>query len=232
MDFLETHVVASIWTEFQSTLQLVIKGLIIGVVVSAPMGPTGILCIQRTINKGRDYGLATGMGAATSDFIYAVITGLGMSYVMEYIEQPEIIFLMKVLGSVLLLFFGIITYRSDPSKRLRKPSGKKGTLIGNYFSAFFVTFANPLIIFLFVALFAQFTFVVPTNVFGVMLGYLSIIGGAMVWWYGLTYVLSRMKSSIGVRGLKMMNRAIGCIVILASVVYAILTLFKINMKFF
>lgn len=239
MDILETQVVTSIstaidpiWAEFQSTLQLVIKGLIIGIVVSAPMGPTGILCIQRTINKGRDYGLATGAGAALSDFIYAVITGLGMSYVLEYIERPEIIFVLKVLGSVLLLCFGIITYRSDSSKRLRKPSGNKGTLIGNFFSAFFITFANPLIIFLFVALYAQFTFVVPDNVIGLSMGYLSIIAGAMLWWGGLTYILSRMKSSIGSRGLVIMNRTIGCIVIFASLIYAAVTLFKINVKFF
>lgn len=232
MDFIEAHVVANIWAEFQSTFQLVIKGLIIGIVVSAPMGPTGILCIQRTINKGRDYGLATGAGAATSDLFYAIITGLGMSYVIDYIERPEIIFWLKVAGSFLLLIFGIITYRSNPTKKIHQPSGQKGTLLNNYASAFFLTVANPLIIFLFIALFAQFTFVVPTNLIGVLFGYLSIIAGAMLWWGGLTYLLTRMKHSIGDKGLIMMNRVIGGIVIFASVVYAFTTIFKISLRFY
>ena len=233
MEFLEPQlVITNIWAEFQSTFQLVIKGLIIGIVVSAPMGPTGILCIQRTMNKGRDYGLVTGAGAATSDLIYAIITGLGMSFVMDFIEQPENIFWLKVAGCVLLLIFGIHTFRSHPSTNMHTPSGQKGTLFHNYVSAFFITFANPLIVFLFIALFAQFTFVVPTNLIGVLFGYLSIIGGAMLWWGGLTYLLTKMKHNFGDHGLVMMNRAIGGIVIFVSIVYAFTTIFKISFRFY
>ncbi len=221
----------NIWVEFQSTFQLIIKGLIIGIVVSAPMGPTGILCIQRTMNKGREYGLVTGAGAATSDLIYAIITGFGMSFVMDFIDQPQNIYWLKVIGSGLLLFFGVHTYRSNPAKKMHKPSGQKGTLLSNYFSSFLITFANPLIVFLFIALFAQFTFVVPTNLFGLVFGYLSIIVGAMLWWSGLTYALTRMKHSIGDKGLIVMNHIIGGIVIAVSIVYAFTTIFKITIRF-
>ena len=61
-----------------STIELVIKGLFVGVVASAPTGPVGILCIQRTLRKGLPYGIVTGMGAALSDLIYALVTGFGM----------------------------------------------------------------------------------------------------------------------------------------------------------
>lgn len=46
------------WFEPVSTLDLIVKGLLIGIVASAPMGPVGVLCIQRTLNKGRWYGFA------------------------------------------------------------------------------------------------------------------------------------------------------------------------------
>lgn len=59
-------------------LGIVSKGIIIGVLVSAPMGPIGMLCIQRTLNKGRWHGFVTGLGAALSDVIYAALTCLGM----------------------------------------------------------------------------------------------------------------------------------------------------------
>lgn len=55
-------------------LGIVSKGIIIGVLVSAPMGPIGMLCIQRTLNKGRWHGFVTGLGAALSDVIYAALT--------------------------------------------------------------------------------------------------------------------------------------------------------------
>ena len=54
-------------------LGIVSKGIIIGVLVSAPMGPIGMLCIQRTLNKGRWHGFVTGLGAALSDVIYAAL---------------------------------------------------------------------------------------------------------------------------------------------------------------
>lgn len=233
MEFIEPHLlINNIWAEFQSTFQLVIKGLIIGIIVSAPMGPTGLLCIQRTMSKGRDYGLVTGAGAATSDMIYAIITGLGMSFVMDFIEQPQNIFWLKVAGSVMLLFFGIHTFRSNPTARMHAPSGQKGTLLSNYVSAFLITFANPLIIFMFIALFAQLTFVVPTNFLGVVFGYMSIIGGAMLWWGGLTFMLTKMKHSFGETGLVLMNRIIGGIVIFVSLIYAISTIFRITFRFY
>lgn len=233
MEFLEPHLlINNIWAEFQSTFQLVVKGLIIGVIVSAPMGPTGLLCIQRTMSKGREYGLVTGAGAATSDMIYAIITGLGMSVVMDFIEQPQNIFWLKVAGSILLLFFGIHTFRSNPTRKMHTPSGQKGTLLNNYVSAFLITFANPLIIFMFIALFAQLTFVVPTNFLGVVFGYLSILCGAMLWWGGLTFMLTKMKHSFGETGLVLMNRIIGGIVIFVSLIYAISTIFRITFRFY
>ena len=50
-------------------LGLISKGIVIGVLVSAPMGPIGMLCIQRTLNKGRWHGFVTGLGAALSDLL-------------------------------------------------------------------------------------------------------------------------------------------------------------------
>ena len=214
----------NIWIEFSSTLQLVLKGLIVGIIISAPMGPVGILCIQRTMKKGRIYGSVTGAGAALSDFLYALITGLGMSFVVDLIEQEQTLFWLKLTGSIMLLIFGIHTYLQDPRKSMRTQMKRKGTLFYNFISGFGLTISNPLIVFLFIALFNMFTFVIPSNLFGQAIGYLSIIAGAMLWWLGLTYVITKMKDNFGVKGILYLNRSIGSIVICASVVYAIMTL--------
>lgn len=217
----------TIWVEFSSTIQLVMKGLIVGVIISAPMGPVGILCIQRTMKKGRMFGIVTGAGAALSDFLYALITGLGMKVVIEFIERGQTLFWLKLMGSIMLLIFGVHTYLQDPRKGMRKGMKRKGTLFYNFISGFGLTISNPLIVFLFLALFNMFTFVIPSNLFGQAIGYLSIIAGAMLWWLGLTYVIAKMKDSFGLRGILYLNRGIGSIVICSSIVYAMMTLWNL-----
>ena len=209
-------------------LDCIIKGILIGVIASAPMGPVGILCIQRTLNKGRWFGFVTGVGAAASDIFYALITGLGMSFVMDFINNEHNKYLLQISGSIMLFIFGIYMYRTDPRKCLRPVSTKKGTLLHNFSTAFLVTLSNPLIIFLFIALYNMLTFVIPGNFLGQCVGYISIVGGAMLWWLGLTYVINRMKQNFGVRGILRLNRTIGTIVLIASVIYAIMTLFHLS----
>lgn len=155
------------WIEQVTILDLLLKGLIIGIVVSAPLGPVGVLCIQRTLNKGRWYGFVTGVGAALSDICYALITGYGMSFMDELILKHHIF--LQVVGSIMLLAFGIYTFRSNPVKSLRPASGTRGTYLHNFVTAFFVTLSNPLIIFLFIGLFARFSFVMPGSPIGFQL---------------------------------------------------------------
>ena len=193
------------------------------------MGPVGILCIQRTIQKGRTYGIVTGAGAALSDIIYALITGFGMSFVMEIIDNEQNIFWMKLIGSIMLFSFGIYMFRTDPRKCLRPSMKKRGTLLHNFTTALLVTLSNPLIIFLFIALFNMLTFVIPGNLFGQCVGYLSIVAGAMIWWLGLTYIINKMKSSFGLRGIMRLNRSIGVIVLIASFIYAGMTLANLSL---
>lgn len=218
------------WVEYISTMQLFLKGLLIGIIASAPMGPVGILCIQRTMQKGRSYGIVTGAGAALSDIIYALMTGAGMSFVMDFIDNERNLFALKLVGSVMLFVFGIYMFRSDPRKCLRPTSShNKGTLFHNFFTSFLVTLSNPLIIFLFIALFNMFTFVIPGNWYGQCVGYVSIVAGALLWWVGLTYVITRMKRNFGLRGIMRLNRTIGSLVLLVSVVYAVMTLFHLSL---
>ena len=212
------------WFEPVSTLYIILKGLLIGIVASAPMGPVGVLCIQRTLNKGRWFGFVTGIGAALSDIVYALITGFGMSFVVEFIENKTNMFYLQLIGSIMLFFFGLYTYRSNPAESIRPASQNKGTLIHNFVTAFFVTFSNPLIIFLFVALFARFTFVIPDHVFQQSLGYLSIFIGALIWWFALAYAINKVRTRFKVKEIFILNRIIGGVVIVAAIAGFMITI--------
>lgn len=211
-----------------STLELVLKGLFVGIVASAPTGPVGILCIQRTLRKGRVYGLATGLGAALSDLIYALITGLGMSFVMDFIRNEANMFKMQLIGSAMLFIFGVYMFRSDPKRNFHPVSKEKGSLFHNFITAFLVTFSNPLIVFLFIALFARFAFVVPDHPVEQIIGYLSMFGGAMLWWLGLSYLIDKIRTNFNVRYIKILNLTVGGIVILASLFGFVFTILGLH----
>ena len=193
--------------QIETIFDIIVKGFIIGVVVSAPLGPVGVLCIQRTLNKGRWYGFVTGLGASLSDIAYALLTGYGMSFVFDYINK------------------NIYTFRSNPVQSIRPASSNKGSYFHNFITAFFVTLSNPLIIFLFIGLFARFAFVQPgVVVFEEITGYLAIASGALVWWLGITYFVNKVRTKFNLRGIWILNRVIGSIVMLVSVAGLIYTL--------
>ena len=198
-------------------LDFIFKGMLIGMIASAPMGPVGILCVQRTLNKGRWYGFVTGVGASASDMIYAGLTGYGMSF-MGSIINSEYKFYLQIAGSLMLLGFGWVTYRTDPTRNMRQSGKKKGTLTHNAITAFLVTLSNPLIIFLFLALFAQFAFVLPQHPFEMVVGFLSIAGGALLWWYGLTWLVDKIRTKFDTNGIRIINQIIGAVVIVVSII--------------
>ena len=196
-------------------LDLTIKGMLIGIVASAPMGPVGILCVQRTLNKGRWYGFATGVGAAISDIIYAIITGFGLSFAVDFIKEETTMFWCKLIGSIILFIFGVWTFRCRPQLQ-NKGSHHRGTLWHNGLTGFLVTVSNPLIIALFLAMFAQFTFVVPDHFGQQLLGYFSILLGALMWWWLLTYIIDKVRASFDPGRIWIINRIIGTVVMVVS----------------
>lgn len=212
-----------------SILDLIIKGLLIGILASAPMGPVGVLCVQRTLNKGRWYGFITGLGAAVSDIIYALITGFGMSFVMELIQNPRNKFILQLLGSFLLMCFGIYCFLSKPKSRAHVSGNKKGTLVHNGVTAFLITFSNLLIIPFFISLYAQFAFVIPNHPFEMSIGYVSVFCGAILWWLGLTWLVNKVRGKFGDNIITIINKVIGTVVIIVSLAILIGTIFHLQM---
>lgn len=208
-------------------MELALKGILIGIIASAPMGPVGVLTIQRTLNKGRWYGMVTGIGASISDMIYALITGLGMSFVMDLITSPQNKFWLQLLGSLMLLVFGVWCFRSDPTKKIHRSGKQKGTLVQNGITGFLVTFSNPLIIFLFMACFAQFAFVVPNRPVEMAFGYMCVFIGALLWWYGLTWLIDMVREKFSDNSIQLINRIIGSVVIIFSLVMFLGTVFNL-----
>ena len=182
-------------------LGLISKGIVIGVLVSAPMGPIGMLCIQRTLNKGRWHGFVTGLGAALSDVIYAALTCLGMGVVVNFVEANQAP--LQLIGSIVLGIFGYYIFQSNPVRNLRKQREKKLSFTQDFITAFLLTFSNVLIVLLYIGLFARFAFI------GV---------GAVLWWFGITYIVAKLKKWFNVRGIWLLNRIVGSVIIVLAII--------------
>lgn len=201
-------------------LGIVSKGIIIGILVSAPMGPIGMLCIQRTLSKGRWHGFVTGLGAALSDVIYATLTGLGMGVVVNFVEANQAP--LQLIGSIVLAIFGYYIYQSNPTKSPRKQREKKLSFTQDFITAFLLTFSNILIVLLYIGLFARFGFVLPDHSFLTLALGIACIGiGAVLWWFSITYIIGKLRKWFNVRGIWLLNRIVGSIIIILSIIGAL-----------
>lgn len=198
-------------------LGLISKGIMIGVLVSAPMGPIGMLCIQRTLSKGRWHGFVTGLGAALSDVIYATLTCLGMGMMVNFVEANQAP--LQLIGSLVIGIFGYYIYRSNPVKSLKKKREKKLSFTQDFITAFFLTFSNVLIVLLYIGLFARFGFVLPGHSAWMLLSGIACIGvGAVLWWFGITYIVAKLKKWFNVRGIWLLNRIVGAVIIALAII--------------
>ena len=202
---------------FESLFYVIWRGLAIGILISAPMGPVGILCIQRTLDKGRKAGFYTGCGAALSDLFYCLLTGFGLSFIEEFLERNSNV--IQIVGSVVLIAFAIYLLRKNPARSLRPPSDQAVSPQKSILGGFLFTFSNPLIIFLIIGLFARFNFLLPDiSFYHYIVGFLFIIGGALLWWWFVTFAVDKVRSHFNIRSMWLINRIIGIIIMLFALV--------------
>lgn len=196
---------------------IMLRGILIGILVSAPMGPIGMLCIQRTLSRGRWPAFFTGVGAGVSDLTYCLLAGLGLSFVTDFIETNQS--LLQLIGSVVLLVYAGYLFGSNPSRSLNKTAAQPMSCWKDFVTGFLFTFSNPLILFLIIGLFARFAFLAPEfQAYHYVAGYLSILVGAVLWWFGVTWFVNKVRGHFNLRSMWLVNRILaGIIVVMGSI---------------
>ena len=218
---------------FAVSILTLLWGLIFGVLVSAPMGPTGILVIQRTLNKGWIPGLFTGLGAVLSDLFYALLSTFAVSLVVDWIETNQIILLFT--AGILIASYGVYLWRSNPASALNSketPNTKRPlevrtiskfpgwSVMKFFFSGFGLTVSNPAIVFFFLMLFSRvgFIFVAAEKHWGFyLLFFLSIMAGAVAWWLLITWLINKVRNHFKLKTLKVINRSIAIIMFVIAI---------------
>jgi len=206
-------------------LALIIKGILIGFLVSIPLGPIGVLVIQRTVNKSRIAGFLSGMGAALSDTLYAIIAGFSLTFVIDFIRKYEIF--LQAIGALVLLGLGIHIFFKNPATDLRMKRTRGNTHFKDIVSTFLVTFSNPLSVFVFLAVFTSSGVAInleqPYHSFFVILG---IFTGAFIWWFSLSGIVSLFRHKINLRVLWWINKSAGAIIVIFVLVTVIFVVQK------
>lgn len=209
---------------FEGILYMAWRGVAIGLIISAPMGPVGMLCIQRALDKGRRAGFYTGIGAAISDLFYSLLTGFGLSFIEDFLERNQNI--IQLVGSFVLIGFGIYLFRKNPSKGLKKPVSENISVKKSILTGFLFTVSNPLILFLIIGLFARFNFILPAepqsqlgvHLIQYVIGFACIYAGALIWWWFITFSVDKVRSHFNLRSMWLINKIIGIIILLFAIV--------------
>ncbi|MGC1121953.1 MAG: LysE family transporter [Candidatus Methanofastidiosia archaeon] len=187
------------------------KGLVIGISIAAPVGPIGLLCIQRTLGEGRTSGFVSGMGAATADAIYGCIAGFGVTVVSTFLVNQQM--WLRLIGGVFLLFLGFKIFGSPPAERADVQGG--GSLSTRYGSTFALTLTNPVTILSFAAICAG----VGVSTYGdAGLLVLGVFTGSALWWFTLSSCVHIVRSRIDKERMRWINRGSGAILMGIGVV--------------
>jgi len=194
----------------------IVDGVIIGVSASIPLGPIGVLVVQRTLNKGHLSGFVSGLGAALSDTIYAIIAGFSLSFIVGFIEAQ--LLWIQIIGAIILISLGLKIFMTNPAIQLRKQKKKSTSLIQDFFSTFALTVANPLAVFLFMAFFAGFRVVgAEKTAIDNLLLIAGVFAGAATWWLILSSLVNLFRSKINLRRLFWINKIAGSTIIILVV---------------
>lgn len=198
-----------------------LKGLIIGFVIAAPVGPIGVLCARRTLTFGRRAGFFSGMGAATADAIYGFVAAFGLTLVSDFLAGHNVF--LRLAGGSLLCILGVRALVVEPSLKRDYPKSFK-RFAGMYSSTFILTLTNPMTIFSFAAVFAGFGLAgVKGSVFSAGVLILGVFLGSALWWLFLVGLFSIFRKRFHTHQLRWVNLISGCIII-ASGILALLSL--------
>ena len=224
------------------SLLFLFKGLLLGFSVAAPVGPIGILCINRTVNKNFTSGFVSGLGAATADLFYGLIAGFGLTVISNFLLSQKL--WINLVGIAFLLYLGLktITKKDNGSKLLENLPGFKNLeglnnnnnlnlkskkeqemkfdnsadngLFKDYLSTLFITITNPLTILFFLAVFAGLGMSGSINgLYSPILLVTGVFLGSCSWWLILSCITHKLKTRINSRMLKRIDLLSGILLL-------------------
>ncbi|MBA4384040.1 MAG: lysine transporter LysE [Anaerolinea sp.] len=201
-------------------INYLLKGIIIGFSIAAPVGPIGVLCIRRTLADGRTTGLLSGLGAATADALYGCVAGFGMTLISSFLVSQQS--WIRLIGGAFLCYLGVKTMVAKPAQE--PANAKKKGLLGSFVSTFFLTLTNPMTILSFTAIFAGLGLAsINSNYSSAGILILGVFCGSAAWWLLLSGAVGFFREKFNLSAMQWINRISG-VIILGFGVFALISL--------
>lgn len=194
-----------------SAFQILARGFIMGLMVSVPLGPVGIILINRTLKRGMWSGFFSGLGLGTADLVQAVIALLGLTIIISFIREER--FVLSLVGGIVIILAGIKIFLSNPVADIRKRENANKSLWRDFWSVFIMSVSNPFTALIFVALLSGFP--LENNLRPGVVPFILIPGifiGTMAWWTTVCWFISKLKEKVRLRTIFMINRIAGIII--------------------
>jgi threonine/homoserine/homoserine lactone efflux protein len=186
-------------------LELLIRGMLAGLAISAPVGPVNVFVISRSLTKNCMAALIAGLGAAAADTIYGAIAGFSISFVIQFLIRE--IFWIRLFGGILLIGIGIVYYFKTPGP-LKGPE-RDGSAHSDFVSAFLLNLTNPTTVLSFLAVLAALHMSQRRAWWQTLILVGGIWLGAMLWWLILAQGGSHFRHRVNDRVMVWMNRIAG-----------------------
>ncbi len=211
-------------------IEVLFRGICVGIAASITVGPVAVLCIQRTLSKSRRSGIVSGIGVACADSFMAIVASFFYSMLQTQIEQYNT--LLRVIGGIFVVVVGVYIFAQDPVPQIRRNRAGRSSLWQDFASIFGITIANfimviPYILAFFAAFKVSSSDVGGNDVAGISRAIFVILGffcGACAWWTLLACVINLFRRRFRPRHMLTINHVAGLIIGLLGI-YTILSTF-------
>lgn len=198
-------------------LHLILTGFGLGLLISAPVGPVNILCIQRTLAKGFWAGFAIGLGAIGADFLISVAAALGITALSGLMNTYET--QIQFIGGLILVIFGAKIFLAQPKfmTEMAQSSQIRGHLRGIP-QSFLLTITNPGALLGIFAIFGSLSSAVGglESYLDSLMILIGLLSGATIWWLGLTRLIAALRGKMTEKRLKIINQIAGSVLFIAG----------------
>lgn len=198
-----------------------IRGLVQGLAIAAPVGPIGLLCIRRTVQRGFVAGFSTGFGAALADGFLGAITAFGITSLIDLLKGHEQA--LRLIGGVFLLAAGIHALLKEPHEAARR-GDEPHNILGAVGSGLFLTLTNPITVTGAIALMVSLAGGIDRTHAGTLT--LGVFSGSLLWWFLLSGGTYAIRHHLTSRTVLWLNRGTGA-VLCALGVFALLAFFHL-----
>lgn len=191
---------------------LIVNGVIIGIVVAAPIGPVNLICIRRTLAFGRTNGFVSGLGAAIGDGLFATVAAFGLTAASAFIIAAGDWF--QAIGGLFLIGLGVHTYFHDPREDGEVDVRSGGKLASAVSATFLLTITNPATMLAFIAIFGGVGGLVAENpsMMAASALVVAVFVGSSLWWLGVTMFVGLLRHRMTDQTLILINRISGVLI--------------------